>query len=483
MLPIALLLASAALPQERLLIEVHDQNEDVYCDVRAEDAPVHLVMQRLCRELDLELTGFEDVNESKTVNVYLRNRPLEVTVDYVLGAAGLAGTLSATGIDVYSANPPFPTRGELLQNAEIGLLELLQRFPEGVRAVEARQELARIAVLRGELEKAAHHYELLVEVTASSPAQTATRMKAGRLLVELQEWSRAARHFRHVAESEPEVHVGAEARRELARCTLMRGESARALHMLRALEHLVAPMDEEDAAIRLLLLARAEVEQNRPMDALRNLDRARRIGPSYVDELEVMDLRARALELQDKPVEAALAWLHFSRNQGENLKREALIRAAQIALAQEGEELALVFLHKHAENEGLGDALLPFVNEARARLGLQEKSYIEASPSARLLRAVQLINAGSEEAAARAFASLSSRLNDLSAEERVLLATSYAPLLERQRGVMEAIDLLRLVAPTLEAVENRTHLYLLAGEIYERNQRFEEAAEAYGGRL
>ena len=483
MLSIALFLAPVALPQERVLIEIHDQNGDTYCDVRAEDAPVHRVMQRLCSELDLELTGFEDVDQSQPVNVYLRNRPLEVTVDYVLGAAGLAGTLSATGVIVYSANPPFPTRGELLQTAEIGLLELLHHFPRGARAVEARHELARIAVLRGELEKAARHYELLVEATEGSPTQTTTRMKAGRLLVELQEWSRAARHFRHVAESEPEIHVGAEARRELARCTLMRGESARALHMLRALEHLVAPMDEEDAAIRLLLLARAEVEQDRPVDALRNLDRARRIGPGYVDELEVMDLRARALELQGKPVEAALAWLHFSRNQGENLKREALIRAAQIALAQEGEELALVCLHKHAENEGLGDALLPFVNEARARLGLQEKSYIEASPSARLLRAGQLINAGSEEAAAQTFASISSQLGALSAEERVTLATSYAPLLERQRGVMEAIDLLRIVASTLEAVENRKHLYLLAGEIYERNQRFEEAAEAYGGRL
>ena len=36
---------------------------------------------------------------------------------------------------------------------------------------------------------------------------------------------------------------------------------------------------------------------------------------------------------------------------------------------------------------------------------------------------------------------------------------------------------------TLQAVENRSRLYLIAGEILERHGRFEEAAAAYGGQL
>lgn len=487
---IATLLAALvplAAPQDRITIEVRQENGDVYCDVRADDAQVHHVVRSLCTKLELELRGFEDVEESPRVTVLLRDRPLNVALDYMLGAANLTGRLSADRLEVAQAKPAFPTRDELLQLAEVSLLEALQHAPKGARAVDSRKELARIAVLRGELAKAARHYELLITSAPEEPQHLETRMKAGRTLVELREWSRAMPHLRFVAESKAEstttTAAGAEARRELARCVLMRGESARALHMLRALELLAPPLDDRDAAERLLLTARAEVGMQKPLEALRSLDKARSLGRQYVDELEVMDLRAQALELEGKPVEAALAWLHFSRDQDPETKREALVHAAQIALADEGEELALIFLHKHAQNEGLGDALLPYVNEARARLGLEEESYSEASLSTRLHRAVHLVDAGMDDSALQAFEAIESMHYRLPASERITFAVTYAPLLERELGVTEAIDLLREVVRTLESVDNRSRLYLLAGEIYERDGRFDDAAAAYGGRL
>ena len=45
--------------------------------------------------------------------------------------------------------------------------------------------------------------------------------------------------------------------------------------------------------------------------------------------------------------------------------------------------------------------------------------------------------------------------------------TTYGPLLENEQGVSYAIDLIREVTLTLDAVENRSKLYLVAGEIYE----------------
>jgi tetratricopeptide (TPR) repeat protein len=475
-------------PQERISVEISRENGDVYCDVRADDAPLRQIMQSLCSALDLELGGFEsvdldDAEGSPAVSVYLRHRPLNVVVDYILGAAGLAGSLGAGRIDVANASPPFPSRDELLQVAEIAFLEALQQFPDGARTDETRAALADVAIQRGEPAKAARHYELLIATGPDRPEHLETRMKAGRLFVELQEWGRAMPLFRFVAESQAQIELVVEARRELARCILMRGESAQALHMLRALEHLLPPVDDRDAAQRLILMARAEVRLERPVDALQSLERARRLGPQYVDELEVMDLRARALELKDRPVEAALAWLHFSRGRSDKEKREALVRAAQIALSTEGEELFVIFLHKHAENEGLGAALVPYVNEARARLGLGTETYTGASLTIRLLGGVQYVDAGLEDEAARAFESIAPQFNKLSVSERVTFALTYAPLLEHQQGVSYAIDLLRNVVRTLESVDDRSRLYVLAGEIYERNERFDDAAAAYGGRL
>jgi tetratricopeptide (TPR) repeat protein len=483
---IATLLAALvplAAPQDRISVEVRSENGDVYCDIRADDAQVHNVIRSLCRKAELPLTGFEDIEESPRVSAFLRNRPLSVAANYVLGAAGLSGHLSADGLEVSPAEPAFPARNELLELAEISLLEALQQYPEGSHAANFRKELARIAVLRGELAKAARHYELLISTTPEESDHIDTRMRAARILVELREWGRALPYLRFVAENGTIKSVAAEARRELARCVLMRGESARALHMLRALENIAPPTDDRDATERLLLMARAEVGMGRPLDALRSLDRARQVGSEYIDELEAMDLRARALELEGKPVEAAMAWLHFSRSQDEDSKREALIRAAEIALANEGEELALIFLHKHAQNEGFGDSLLPHVNEARARLGLEGASYSQNSLATRLSRAVQLADAGMEDSALQALETMEPLYGGLAAADRVTFALTYAALLERSHKVTGAIDLLRDVVRTLESVDNRSLLYMLAGEIYERAGRFEDAAAAYGGRL
>lgn len=474
-----------ALPlQNGALIETRVVEGDVYCDIQARDYPVHRLMQGLCTDLDLTLEGFEDLEDSPRVSVYLEDRELHVAVEYILGAAGLAGTVAADSIVVRAASLPFPEREHSLQAAEIAYLTALQRFPEGPEAVGGRMTLAEIALERGEREKAIRHFELLLEGELEESLEVEAHLRAGRLLIELEEWSRSMPHFQFVGNhEEAPVRLVAEARRELARAILMRGDARRALYMLQGLETAIDPLDRIDDAERKLLLARARIGVGQYVEALRDLEYAQRVGAGHVSEMEGMDLRARALELDGRPVQAALAWLHFSRGRSETVKAQALARAAEMALSVEGEELSVLFLGRHAEAEGVGDAVLPFVNEARARLGLESADLRGSSATERLERAVQHLDAGAADQAAALFALVEPELLQLTAIDRVRFASAFAPLVEERGGVEAAITLLRRTVATLEAVENRSRLYLVAGEILERHGRFEEAAAAYGGQL
>lgn len=486
---LSLVLAFVA-PQNRAEIVITVENQDTYCDIQARDYPVHKLMERLCQKLGgRELRGFEDIDDSPLISVYLQHRPLNQAVDYILGSAGMTGTVTTRAIDVRNELPPFPDGESTRDAARIAYLKALRFFPDSPEAPQARMELARIALEQGQPELAVDHYTLLLQDYPSSRLADEASMRAGRLLVELEDWGGAEPLFEQIANreiapgGEDQLPIIAEARREYARCALRRGEHRRALFMLRGLENSIPPMDRADRATRLFLLARAELGVGNHDDCLRYLDQAQRVGRGVIGEFEGMDVRAGAMELAGQKVEAAMGWLHFSREKSMEIKREALVRAAKLALSIEGEELAVLFLHRHAEEEGVGSALLPYANEARSRLGLDAASYVGGTPSMRLNRAEQLLIAGLEAEAADLLAGLGIEVWTLSTKERLRFALAYAPLVEVRENVDNAITLLRDVARTLESVENRSPLYLLAGEIYERNSRFDEAADAYGGQL
>ncbi len=424
------------------------------------------------------------------MDIHLNGRPLNQAVQYILGSAGLTATVSLQSIDVRGELPPFPD-GEAARNAaEVRYLAALRRFPTGPGAVRARQDLAELALDGGQLQKAVRHYELLIEDFPDDDSAQESHMAVGRLLVELELWTQALPHFAVVANVELDestaqrfVPILAEARRELARCILMRGEPRRARFMLQGLEQVIPPVDDNDRAQRWLLMARALLDLGQHERGLRFLDRALNLGQGIISEFEGMDLRARGLVLAGEPIEGSLAWLHFSRTQPITTKRKALARAAQLALSVEGEELAVLFLQKHADKEGLGDVIEPYSAEARSRLGLDAKSFENSTPSIRLDRGEQLLASGSSDQALRVFRALQQEIWTLSTAERMRYGMAYAPLLEQQESADASIEFLRNLALSLESVENRSRVYLLAAEILERHARFEEAAEAYGGKL
>jgi tetratricopeptide (TPR) repeat protein len=483
--PILALITSFCPAQNSTVIETKLQDGDIYCDVEARNFPVHKLVTNLCNKAGIELIGFEDIDDSPMVTVQLKNRPLDVTVEYVLGAAGLTGSLTAKSLTVVAETPPFNTRDHALRAAEISFLTTLARFPNDEQASAARLALADIALLRGETEKAIHHYEILAEEVAETDllVHLNARLKAGRLLISLEEWSRALPHMRYVAESQAENEIIVESRRQLARCVLMRGEAGQAKYMIDALDNLIDPLNSHDRADRLMIRARARIELGAYHDALRDLDTALRVSGGEIDEFEGMDLRARAMELDGRPIDAALGWARFSIDKPDDVKTTALVRAARMALSVDGEELGVIFLWKMADKDGLGDALMPFVNEARSRLGMDAMSYSDGTVSIRLNRAVQLVSAGLPEESFKVLGTIGDKFIDLSSVDRMRYAMTFAPLLEVQLDVPRALRLLRTVIPTMESQENRTKLYLMAGEIHERAGDFEAAAAAYGGEL
>lgn len=472
------------------LVKTYEESGDIYCDVQARGAQIHHVMAKLARSLEVDLRGFEDVEESRHVNAFLQHRPVDQAIQFLLGSVGMTATVTASYIEVRGELPPFPDTASTLQAAEIAYLKALQRYPHSEEAPKARMSLAEISLDQGFPARAVRHYEALIDDYPSCEFVHEAHMRAGRLLVGLEQWPEAQAHFEAMAnikidEATPRewIPMIAEARRELARCVLWRGEPRRAQYMLQGLEHSIPPTDDADLAQRLLLMARALLDLGRGEEGILFLDRAMQLGTGVVGEFESMDLRARGMELADKPIEAAVAWLHWSRSQDEDNKRKALARAAHLALSVEGEELAVLFLHKQAQADGLGDELLPFVNEARSRLGLAAESYTNSTPSIRLERGEQLLASGSTDQAADVFASIEDDFWGLTAANRLRYALAYAPLLETESSVDAAIELLRQVARSLESRDNRAQLYVLAAEIYERHGRFDEAAEAYGGKL
>ena len=491
MIALALSLAAVfAAPQSQSSVEIRRIDGDLYCDVQAKDVPVHRVMQAIGREAGLEVLGFEDVEESARINVFLRERPLDQVVQYITGSAGLTATVTNHSIEVRGELPPFPGSADALSAAEVTYLTSLRRSSEGEGSTRARQALAQIAIAQGNLEKAVRHYELLVETSSDGAAIQAAHLEAGRLLVRLESWTLALPHFQDLAnialddQTPAELFpVIAEARRELARCILMRGEPRRAQFMLQGLDQALPARDDRDRAERWLLMARALLELGKHQEGLAFLDQAQSLGQGVVGDYEGMDLRARGMELAGKPVEASLAWLHFSRSQPMALKSKALVRAAELSLSVEGEELAVIFLHKYAEEEGCGEALVPYYNEARSRLGLDADSFENSTPTIRLDRGEQLLASGAKEQAANVFETLVDEFWTLPAPDRLRFGLAYGPLLEETESVDAALSLLRDVARSLESRENRSRVYLLAAEICERHGRFDEAAEAYGGKL
>lgn len=464
-------------------VRVREQDGDTLCSVRASDASVRALVQDLGAQLGRRVSGFEELRDLPRVTAQLEDRPPTQALRYILGAAGLRARITAGEIVVERELAPFPTTAELDEAAEAAFLAALVRFPDHAEGASARMVLGELEEQRGRLERAAQHFDHLAEAYPESERVPEALWRSGQALTRALAYSEARTRFSQLANLRRPHPFHAGARLELARCLAQLGDARQALFVLEALDRAYPAETEAARAERLMVRARAEVGSGAHLAALRSLERACALVPPLLVSLEAMELRARALELAGRPADAAVAWIAFSRDERTPNVRRALKEAARLALEAEGQELAVIFVHGLAEQHGFGDELLGELAQARGRLGLGAESLAEVTPLERLQRGELLLADGIFDAARTVLGGALPQALELDTWQRGRLAGALASARVACGDVEGGLDVLRRLVPTLESAEQRRGLYVLAGELLESVGLFEQAVDAYGGKL
>lgn len=480
-------------------LEVRTVDGEKLVTLHAQNLPANEVLEALCDSLGRRLRWTEEIDNVPNVTVHLVDGYANDVLRTVVGAAGLRVRITSDQIEVSKEFGPFAKPEELLFAAEASYTMALRRFPTHPARVEAREALAEMAIAEGRPDRAIEHYGYLIEEFRSArdngeavAPELLTFMpealvRSGRLQVELRRWDAARGSFQLLADVGNLVPHGyfPEALRELARCQCELGDPKKALYQVRALSSNpeFAPKDDMDRARRLLVEARALILTEEPINALRLLDECAGLGQISFTNFEVMELRAKALEKSGRPAEAAQAWLgfYFDVKLPEE-RRKALSHAASLSLSA-GDEVAVMMIHEMAKEHGWQADVQPALNLARARLSIDSTNFLAGSAAERLLRAEDLHTSGLYGQARQVLDGLYEVHLGLGQSERLRLALVYAKVLDRVDGIDAAIRVLRTIAATLETQEARTTLYLLAAELYETHEMFDEAIDAYAGAL
>lgn len=496
-LAFALLLAPAGDNAHELEVRTVDGEQRV--TLHARNLPADEVLAELCSALGRDLRWTEEVEHIRNVTVHRVDRYAPDVLRCVAGAAGLRVRTTTDAVEVGKDLGPFADDDELRFAAEAAYTMALRRFPNHPRRIAAREALAKMALKEGRPDRAIEHYGYLIDEYRSARAGGSAvtpeileflpeaLVRTGRLQVEVRRWEAARETYQllsDISKLVPHEHF-AEALRELARCDCELGDPKRALYQVRALSSNpeFAPKDDLDRSRRLLIEARALILTEEPVAALRLIDECAQLGQVSFQDFEVMELRARALEANGRPADAAHAWLGFYADVDDaQEQRRALNRAAKLALAA-GDEIAVMMIHELADSRGWGGDLGPALNLARARLGIDSTNFLAGSTTERLLRGEDLHAAGMNAEAREVLEGLYEVHGALEPRQRMRLALVYARVLDRVAGIDQAIEALRTLAATLDSEERRARLYLLAAEIYEAREMFDEAVLAYGGTL
>ncbi len=463
--------------------------------VRAENAPVEPLMLMIAHELGRELRGFDAIARRPDVTVRLEQEPAKDAVRWILGAVGLRAVIDQHEIYVMEDVSAFPDREELLKRANTRYLRALidfPEFPDADRAEYARGEVNE--ALGGEFtDDAIYSYDSLVENYPRSPLAPEALYRAARLLREQGKIEAAAARYERLAtiESGHDHHVNARLELALSLCKLAEQttvEGARldrahkAIYVLDALDDSLAARADEDRRERLLVRARALALTEKPIDALKALDLAARYSRLGQNDPETLELRAMALSRAGRHGASSTAWLAYGREQtGAELVR-AYLRAADEALAG-GHEVATLAIEAQARAQGFADALAVPAAEARARLGLIEKSETALDLEQRLRRGLRFLEEEDAELAVQALRPVYVRRDALTGEDAVLLAETYASALDQNGMFADAIGVLRATVKDMESTTHRRRIYIRASELFERHGHWDKAIDAIQGKL
>jgi hypothetical protein len=460
-------------------VRISATSEGDLATVRANDASALSVLAKLALESGRELQGLDAISDAGKVSIYLSERPLETALHWIAGAAGLRLELRRESVLVIDDTSPFPAEGELYDISETAFQRALVRYPDSPEGAQAEMIRADIQRSRGNLEAAIKHYDSVVGFHFDSDLTPDAMLESGRLLMEIGEPEAAAKRLESLATLEREHPYHALARLELADALTLAGEASKALYTIKALNKNYETVDPQELRARVLVQARATAASGDGVEALRLLDQ---IDPKQSAELDVMQVRATALEQADRVGEAAVAWMRLAEASTAELQVTAIQQAARLSLAAD-DELGTIFIHAWAKQRGIESAVLTEFNQARSALGLTPRSMLDLNDEQRIERAERLLLDRNYEECARSLEPLFRRRDRLEPKMLLSVALAYSSALNSHGLEQDAIMVLRITAGMLTDSKQREQIYLLASELHEKNGRIEDALDAIQGRL
>jgi tetratricopeptide (TPR) repeat protein len=463
------------------VVSVRVDKDETLCTVKATQVGVDVLLRELGQKCGREVIGLDATWVFDPIDVDLADRPLDITVDGLAGAAGLRAQVKASSITLRPDLDDKASVEQLEDMSEVMFVRALRRFPDSEGAAAAEMALGEIQETRRNDSAARSHYEALVRAYPDSHLVGEALFRSSTLHQRHAEWNDAAAGWSQLANRPPPNPYAVKARVELTRCLAFQGDGHQALALIDALDRTMPPETKADSADRMYVRAAALVAADRGTDALAALDAAMALGLDQASSADAVRLRAEAFDHAGMPGEAARSWLAWADSGGgEDRRRTALTRAARSA-SKAGDQLGVLFIERMAAKTSAESDILPIADKAREGLGLEVKK-VDVRGS-RIERAEGLCAQGEFDAALRALETPWNERTTLGEPDLTRVVLVHARCTGAMVDAGAAVGELRLALDDVHYPDNRRRIYLLAGELYENASLWDLAAQAYGGRL
>ncbi|MCC6408128.1 MAG: tetratricopeptide repeat protein [Planctomycetes bacterium] len=464
--------------------EVHVERRDGewWCSVHAQRSNLRELLRSLAIQLGVHVEGLDAIDADQEVTVVLEDRELRDVMTRILGSVGCQAELRTNALRVVSTEDRHEDVEQLRNLAVATYLNAQRRWPDHPGAVSAKLAQARIEEARGNLPAAIAHYETLIQRHRDSDQLPDALWRSAELLAAEHEWASVVQRLTDLLRLDRRHPYEIRARLLLARAHALLGDHEHAFYMLDVVDTYEPAAEPVEIQRRQLIRARAMLAADRAPEARATLDYLERLGRREEFEVELLELRARTVEALEDPAQASLAWLRYGRATEGHERANAFTQAARLAL-DAGDELGAMFISRLADADGADDTALAIRQRAASALGLDDLVRPTEERDERLARARRLLAGGLPIDALGVIKPIFELRRELDEPALLEVASLYARALAEAKGVDAAIDALRSVIPDLHAPEARRAIYVLAGELYEANDRLDAAVEAYQGRL
>ncbi|MCH2102472.1 MAG: tetratricopeptide repeat protein [Planctomycetes bacterium] len=464
------------------------------CTVRAEQASPQEIFGALMREArplpgvgSLFVSGADKIPSEPLLDIHMTERPFGEVLGAVMGSVGLRLERRGSSLVIHPEANPEASDAELLERSRRNLITTLNKLPNTDVSARVLFSLARVEEKLGDLDAAQTHLRQLAEQYPESDLVPSALAKASTILQREGKWGEAKEVLADLCNL-PYAHQQYPfGLLELARCHAQLSEGHEGQRVLDALDA-IWPLEKIEStraerAERLFVRAACLYEAGDAGRALVLLDNCNDLGHRGDLDPQVFPLRAKALEAVDRPADAAIAWLARSRTTtDEHIQAHSLREAARLALAAD-DQLAMDLIYARGVELGVEESLRGLRFEARARLGLTTDGANPDTAAGLLLLGRTRLNSGDAQGALSVLVQAKSHRQELKGDDLLELNILLGHAAHQVLGVDKAVAEMREGLSSLSSRGDRAQIYLLAAEFYEAAGRYDDAIDAYGGRL